>query len=265
ASSPDRPYFDLVVAVLVVGGVSKEALEEMSRVRRVYDRYGGKVVPSGKSTPLTFKVVFVVGRSSLPPDTDVPESGLLMGDFYFVDVREGYDHLSDKTKAIMGLSEHLRFRFLVKTDGDTFPCLSQATKQLMELSAEDQALVYAGLLAQCGKVFPKGHKLHDPEFLKATGGVLDCHPMYQQGAFYILGERVVQHLYRSRDLLTVMSVEDAMVGIWLLGINKVILDIGGSFYCKCWSHPAAREKLSFYHFCKTDEKIDKCLEKFGTC
>ena len=108
ASSPDRPYFDLVVAVLVVGGVSKEALEEMSRVRRVYDRYGGKVVPSGKSTPLTFKVVFVVGRSSLPPDTDVPESGLLMGDFYFVDVREGYDHLSDKTKAIMGLSEHLR-------------------------------------------------------------------------------------------------------------------------------------------------------------
>lgn len=31
----------------------------------------------------------------------------------------------------------------------------------------------------------------------------------------------MQHLYRSRDLLTVMSVEDAMVGIWLLGINKV--------------------------------------------
>ena len=25
-----------------------------------------------------------------------------------------------------------------------------------------------------------GHKLHDPEFLKATGGVLDCHPMYHQ-------------------------------------------------------------------------------------
>lgn len=42
-----------------------------------------------------------------------------------------------------------------------------------------------------------------------------------QGAFYVLGEKIVQHLARSRDLLTVMSVEDAMVGIWLLGIDKV--------------------------------------------
>lgn len=44
---------------------------------------------------------------------------------------------------------------------------------------------------------------------------------YHQGAFYILGEQIVRHLYRSRELLTVMSVEDAMVGIWLLGIDKV--------------------------------------------
>lgn len=42
-----------------------------------------------------------------------------------------------------------------------------------------------------------------------------------QGAFYVLGEQIVQHLARSRDLLTVMSVEDAMVGVWLLGIDKV--------------------------------------------
>lgn len=42
-----------------------------------------------------------------------------------------------------------------------------------------------------------------------------------QGAFYVLGEDIVRHLYRSRDLLTVMSVEDAMVGLWLLGIDKV--------------------------------------------
>lgn len=29
-------------------------------------------------------------------------------------------------------------------------------------------------------MFPPGHKLHDPEFLIATGGVLPCHPMYHQ-------------------------------------------------------------------------------------
>lgn len=43
----------------------------------------------------------------------------------------------------------------------------------------------------------------------------------EQGAFYVLGEQIVRHLNRSRDLLTIMSVEDAMVGIWLLGIDKV--------------------------------------------
>lgn len=107
-SFSNRPYFDLVIAVLVVGGASKEALEEIARVRRVYARYGTKVVPSGNVTALTFKLVFVVGRDGLPPGTEVPESGLLQGDFYHVDVREGYEHLSDKTKAIMGLSEHLR-------------------------------------------------------------------------------------------------------------------------------------------------------------
>eukprot|EP00903_Cladosiphon_okamuranus_P017344 g15979.t1 len=182
-------------------------------------------------------------RSGLPKDVDLSGAGLLLGDFYHVDVREGYTHLSDKTRAMAGLAEHLRFRFLAKTDGDTFPCLSRATQQLLELPQEQQPRVYAGMLNKCGKVFPKGHKLHDPEFLAATGGTINCHPMYHQGAFYILGEAVVDHLNRSRDMLAVMSVEDAMMGLWLLGVDKVMLDIGGSFYCKCFTHPVTQTKL----------------------
>lgn len=34
--------------------------------------------------------------------------------------------------------------------------------------------------SRCGTVFPEGHKLHDPEFLAATGGTITCHPMYHQ-------------------------------------------------------------------------------------
>lgn len=44
---------------------------------------------------------------------------------------------------------------------------------------------------------------------------------WSQGAFYILGEDIVAHLNRSRDMLAVMSVEDAMMGLWLLGVDKV--------------------------------------------
>lgn len=40
----------------------------------------------------------------------------------------------------------IRFRFLAKTDGDTFPCLSRATEQLLEIREEQQPRVYAGML-----------------------------------------------------------------------------------------------------------------------
>lgn len=107
----DRPFYDLVVAVLAVGGESRQAQEEIARVRKVYARYGNAVVPGGQtstSAPLTFRVVFVVGRAGLPEDTELQGAGLLLGDFYHVGVREGYAHLSEKTKAMAGLSEHLR-------------------------------------------------------------------------------------------------------------------------------------------------------------
>lgn len=108
-----RPFYDLVVAVLAVGGDSEAAQEEIARVRRVYARYGdgSEVVPGGPASGaprLTFRVVFVVGRAGLPEDVEPPGAGLLLGDLYHVDVREGYTHLSDKTRAMAGLAEHLR-------------------------------------------------------------------------------------------------------------------------------------------------------------
>lgn len=46
---------------------------------------------------------------------------------------------------------------------------------------------------------------------------------------------------------------------------QVMLDIGGSFYCKCFTHPIPQTKLPFYHNCKTNEKMDACLRDFGAC
>lgn len=109
----NRPYYDLIVAVLVVGGDSAESLAEIDRVRRVYGRYGTSVTPDGggsneRHEPLSFRYVFVVGAGALGEAVDVPQEGLLRGDFFFVDVPEGYRYLSHKTKALMGLSEHMR-------------------------------------------------------------------------------------------------------------------------------------------------------------
>lgn len=108
-AAADRPHYDLVVAVLVVGGDSQADQDEIARVRRVYSRYSSEVVPDGGSAPpLSLRVIFVVGRAGLPENAVLPDTGLLLGDFFHLDVREGYRHLSDKTKEMMGLSEHLR-------------------------------------------------------------------------------------------------------------------------------------------------------------
>lgn len=47
------------------------------------------------------------------------------------------------------------------------------------------------------------------------------HDVSWQGGFYLLGYRLVRYLYISSEFLTVMLLEDAMVGTWLLGVDKV--------------------------------------------
>jgi len=118
ADSKRRPHYDLVVAAFVTGGDTKRARDEIARVRQIYARYDGRVVPASQTTdtgvymaapaPLTLKLVFVVGRAGLPGDVEVPKAGLLLGDFYHVNIREGHSFLAGKTRALMGISDHLR-------------------------------------------------------------------------------------------------------------------------------------------------------------
>lgn len=124
ADSDCRPHYDLVVAVFVVGGKSWAAQDEIARVRKAYARYGDRIVlqdfsqaqPRSSSSnevstvpPLTLKVVLIVGPNGVPENVQLPETGILRGDIFHVNIREGYRFLSDKAKAMMGLYEHLRW------------------------------------------------------------------------------------------------------------------------------------------------------------
>lgn len=102
------PFYDLVIGVLAVGGESQKAQDEIAIIRRAYDRYNGSQVVMKSTSPVTIRVVIVVGRAGLPDETHIPANGLLLGDFFHVDVQEGYTHIAGKTKAMMALSEHLR-------------------------------------------------------------------------------------------------------------------------------------------------------------
>ncbi|KAG5182387.1 beta-1,3-galactosyltransferas-like protein-6 [Tribonema minus] len=255
-AKPALPYVDLAIAVLIRG----DEEEELKRVRRIYWRYPNATVTTSVGS-WSFRKYFVVADPNAPPE------GTLTGEFFRVNVPNGYDRLADKTLATMALRHHLDFRFLVKTDADTYPCLQRVIETLHARGVAREPRLYAGLLNRCGKLFPAGHKLHDAQFQAATGGVVPCHPMYHQGAFYILGRALVEHLDRSRDDLQVMSNEDAMVGLWLLGARRVLVDIGGDFHCACFTKPRGEpgNDLPFYHFCKSEDKVAACLRKFGAC
>jgi hypothetical protein len=254
-SSSTLPHYDYVVAVLA-GLADEGALE---RTRRIYDRYDGHTIQTVGAAPLTFRLLFVIG------DPRAPEDGALEGEFFRVPVAEGYEHISAKTLASMSLTQHLSFDYIFKTDTDTYPCMQRVSEILLAQPMHHKNRLYAGSLNLCGKVFPPGHKLHDPQFVQATEGSLDCHPVYHQGAFYILGRGLAEYLYRSRHDLQLMSNEDAMVGLWLLGAQRHLVDIGGAFYCECFTRPVPAVPLAFYHFCKTEEKVQTCLRKFPLC
>ena len=104
-----RPYYDLVVAVFLKGDRSSEASREEEIVRAAYERYAdSKIVLPGSESVFTLKVVYLVGRARLSEDTVIPDSGLLHGDTFYVDIEEGYRHLGEKTKGLIAILEHLR-------------------------------------------------------------------------------------------------------------------------------------------------------------
>ncbi len=177
-----KSNYDLVIAVLVTSTQG----EEVDRVQKIYSRYIDQPgISSHVHKDWSHRVLLVVA------DENAPDEGLLdlfatpdVGVFR-VPARNGYRHIAEKMRALMKISEHIGFSFLVKADSDTFPCLNHVMNIIRNLpDSVDRRRLYAGKLNKCGKLFPKGHDLHDPQFMDATLGQLPCHPVYHQVRIY---------------------------------------------------------------------------------
>ncbi len=172
-----RYNYDLIIAVLVKFTEG----DEVDRVRKIYSRYAdepGKIGDIDKDW--SHRVLLVVA------DENAPDVGLL--DLYAtpdvgifrVRARDGYEHIAEKTKALMAISEHINFSYLTKADSDTFPYLYYIMDVIRNLPDLDPLRLYAGTLAKLGRVRDKGHRWFDPEFANATLGQLPRHPVYHQ-------------------------------------------------------------------------------------
>ncbi|CAN0264331.1 unnamed protein product [Ectocarpus sp. 12 AP-2014] len=231
-----RPKVDLLLTIF--SGTTEADAAKRELLRQIYDKYEGWVKVGGPNSltegnnpeprEFTVSVVFVVSKESAPPE------GELVGDILYVAVPEGYRNIVLKTKAMLCLVRHFDFEFLLKADDDSFVCLTRIASMLHDLDPEIKGKVYAGVPTACnqstnpdfwnGRVMKNpDHRWFDSKYVQHTLGGLDCFPAYMQGAFYILAQPLVEHLYRGHEHLECFTNEDVTIGSWLMGVSAMCM------------------------------------------
>ncbi|CAM9145195.1 unnamed protein product, partial [Hapterophycus canaliculatus] len=196
---------------------------------------------------------------------------------------------------------HIDFKFLLKADDDTFVCVERLAGFLHDQPEENKDKIYAGVPTACSSTNPSKmandgititqhpqvgrvikdseNKWYDQRFVHHTLAGLDCYPVYMQarrrflGAFYVLAQPLVEHLYRGREHYDTFVNEDVTVGSWLLGVDRALATIhdfetSRLWHCVCGSNfvlrPSVREDQVFFHECKETTQLRRCSKRLVT-
>jgi hypothetical protein len=83
---------------------------------------------------------------------------------------------------------------------------------------------------------------------------------YHQGAFYMLSADLLVKVSRNKEHLQGYYMEDAMVGAWVVGLEKEVINIAIDHECYCkWN-------AEIYHHCSSKQQFDECFEReHGRC
>ncbi|CAM9480562.1 unnamed protein product [Pylaiella littoralis] len=274
-----RPKVDLLLTIF--SGRTEADAAKRDLLRQIYDRYegwisvGGPNSITGGTNPVrrqfTVSVVFVVSNESAPPE------GELVGDILYVNVADGYRNIVRKTRAMLYLVRHFDFQFLLKADDDSFVCLARIASMLHDLDPDISSRIYAGVPTACNQVTntdywngrvmkDMDHRWFDTKYLQHTLGGLDCFPAYMQGAFYILAQPLVEHLFRGHEHLECFTNEDVTMGSWLMGVDREMVEMYNLRTSHIWDCLCARaqittqqrQKQKFFHNCKGMSQLKLC-------
>ncbi len=171
-----RQNYDLIIAVLVPSADT----DEVDRVRKIYSRYFQRPsIANHVDSDWSHRVVLVV------PDDNAPCSGYLrlfakldVGIFH-VRAANSLTRRAEMTRALMAISDHVDFSYLIVAESETFLCLNHVTSFIQNLPNNiDRPRLYAGQLTKCGPIQKVGNPLYDPNFVDTTLGQLPCQPVY---------------------------------------------------------------------------------------
>ncbi len=171
-----RQNYDLIIAILM----SSTDMDEVDRVRKMYSRYFHlPSVAKHVDNDWSHRVVLVV------PDDYAPSSGHLrlfakldVGIFR-VQATNSLTRRAEMTRALMAISDHVEFSYLIVAESETFLCLNHVISFIQNLPDYiDRPRLYAGQLTKCGPIQEIGNPLYDPNFVDTTLGQLPCQPVY---------------------------------------------------------------------------------------
>ena len=214
--------YDLVVLVLSSRRADMDAAERRTTVRRSWARVaadelgaplagasrGGSAGSAGSCSVRTF---FVLGGAKQPR---VGGDDLLL-----LPVGDRYRQISQKVIAAMRwVVEHLSFKYLLKTDDDSFVCLSRLLEMLR---AQPRQWMYLGTLNKNHSVITDPRhadydRWRDPDYAQLFAR--QVYLPYMQGAGYVLSDDLVRWVeHRAAALPRLPAMEDALVGALVHG------------------------------------------------
>ena len=148
-----------------------------------------------------------LGSSEQPSERDV----------LVLPVPDGYRQITAKVlAALKWVASHVSFKYLLKTDDDSFVCASRMLELLRTLP---RRLLYLGVVNPAHKVITSGKKYgrwRDPVYVELFNR--SVYAPYMQGAGYVLSADMVAMVVRRAEALPKLpAVEDALVGTLIEG------------------------------------------------
>lgn len=189
------------------------------------------------------------------------------GDLAFLPEKTNYKSILFKTFFIFQYAaEHFDFRYVLKTDDDTFVNVRPMLQQLRLLCRSEDCRherIYMGHLVVQAKVeTAANHKWNNVVFHNHTG--LNTYPTYAMGGGYVLSADVVHTLLHVNQTMKLKftPIEDATVGFWLMSMDLRFIHhpkiLGYAAPC-CFKLPVRREGQRIVTRFQLEDSIEEAM------
>ena len=189
------------------------------------------------------------------------EENRTFGDIIFIDLKESYNALTNKTLALINWAHHhVKFSYLFKCDDDSYAFVKNIIVELKKRPTDTK--LYYGMIAKSNEVMRGKVKCADNNW-----NLGQYYIPYALGSGYILSHDLVTFVSRQSPHLMWHINEDTAVGAWVSVLDHEQRSDGK--FCFWWKehlsmikHQCKNPMLLMIFFRHTDEDVKKHFKYF---